>query len=93
MSNSTLIISTRFFLVATCNAELPNLSGSMTIAGSASTINLTTSLLTPFTAICKAVCPFLSVLLASCGSLPSKVFTISTCPYRAARCNAFFPLD
>lgn len=85
--------SDRFFLVATCNAVFPNLSGSITMAASAWRSNFTTSQLIPLTAICKAVCPFLSVLLANCGSLSSNVFTISTCPCLAAKCNAFFPLD
>nr|GMC96045.1 hypothetical protein DVH24_019739 [Ipomoea batatas]GMD01978.1 hypothetical protein DVH24_019739 [Ipomoea batatas] len=65
----------------------------ITIAASALRSNFTTSTLTPFTAICNAVCPFLSVLLASCGSFSSKALTISTCPCLAAKCNAFFPLD
>ncbi|KAI3758076.1 hypothetical protein L6452_05624 [Arctium lappa] len=77
--------SARFFLVATCNAVKPDLSGSITIVASASSSNFTTSLLTPFTAICNAVCPFLSVFLVSSGSLSSKAFTISTCPDLAAK--------
>lgn len=88
--------SALFFLVATCNAVLPNLSGSITMAASASRSNLTTSVLCPLTAICNAVCPFLSVLRANCGSLLSNALTISTCPCLpclAAKCKAFFPFD
>nr|GMD25445.1 hypothetical protein DVH24_019739 [Ipomoea batatas] len=66
---------------------------SITIAASASRSNFTTSQLTPFTAICNAVCPFLSVLRANCGSLSSSALRMSTCPCLAAKCNAFFPLD
>nr|GLL40995.1 hypothetical protein TorRG33x02_127810 [Ipomoea trifida]GMD65396.1 hypothetical protein TorRG33x02_127810 [Ipomoea batatas] len=44
-------------------------------------------------AMSSAVLLSLVILRVSCGSFSSNALTTSICPWRAAKCNAFFPLD
>lgn len=80
------------FLVAICNAVSPLLSSKLITQGSGLSNSSTISIFWPFTAMWRAVWPFLSVLKQILGSLVRRDFTTSKCPILPAEWRAVLPL-